>query len=144
MRFEQVKLGAAPAPPAEKDADWVARRNAVGLREALAIGERWQLNQEQLGRLLGTVPRTLQRWRRQVEQSGRLELSTDTVERLSYLLGISKALTILLPTPENRSRWLRHGNADPLFNGQAPLARMLSGQVADLYVVRRYLDGARG
>jgi len=30
------------------------------------------------------------------------------------------------------------------FGGRCALARMLSGQVADLYVVRQYLDAQRG
>jgi hypothetical protein len=35
-------------------------------------------------------------------------------------------------------------NTAPLFGGQSALARMLSGNVADLYVVRQYLDAVRG
>jgi hypothetical protein len=34
-------------------------------------------------------------------------------------------------------------NAAP-FGGRSALERMLSGQVADLYVVRQYLDAQRG
>lgn len=120
------------------------RRNAVGLRQVLAIAATVELTQAQLGALLGASPRTLQRWRRQAEAHGTLPLSIDTVERMSYLLGIWKALCILFPTPENRVLWLRNANASATFNGQAPLQRMLGGYVADLYTVRRYLDGMRG
>lgn len=144
MRLSPVEIQPPNSPPPSQDGDWIARRNAAGLREMLAIAQKWQLNQEQLSRLLGTAPRSLQRWRKQAESSGRLELSGDTVERMSYLLGIAKALTILLPTPENRLLWLRNANSAPSFNGQAPLARMLQGQVSDLFVVRRHLDAARG
>lgn len=133
----------SPAAAGEAAADWVLRRNAVGLRQAFAIAEAWELSQVALGSLLGTVPRNLQRWRQQVEAGEGLNLSADTVERLSYLLGIWKALGILLPTPANRLLWLRNANGDAPFNGQAPLDRLLAGQVADLYVVRHYLDGAR-
>lgn len=131
-----------PSPP--RDADWIARRNAVGLREIASLAEHWQLTQEQLARLLGTAPRSLLRWRKQVDDSGRLDLSGDTVERMSYLLGISKALQILFPTPANRLLWLRNANSGPRFNGQAPLDRLLNGQVADLFIVRQVLDAARG
>ena len=109
-----------------------------------AIADSWTLGTEELARLLGSSLRSLQRWRRQAEGSGALELSGDTVERMSYLLGIQKALRILLPTPENQLRWLRQPNSEPVFAGQAPLSRMLQGRVADLYVVRHYLDGMRG
>lgn len=130
--------------PTARDEGWISRRNALGLRQVLQIAVDCDWNQKQLAVLLGTVPRTLQRWRDQAEREGALPLSGDTVERLSYLLGIWKALVILFPTPANRGLWLRQPNAAPPFNGQAPLARMLSGQVADLYVVRQVLDGARG
>lgn len=35
-------------------------------------------------------------------------------------------------------------NAAPLFNGQSALDRLPSGHVADLYVLRQYLDAQRG
>jgi hypothetical protein len=143
MRLVPIDIEPAVATPERKDPDWDARRNAVGLRQALSIAQVWKLGQNELGRLLGTTARTVQRWRDQAED-GRLDLSADTVERLSYLLGIHKALQILLPTPDNRLLWLRNPNSAPPFGGQPPLTRMLSGQVADLYVVRHYLDGARG
>jgi hypothetical protein len=40
--------------------------------------------------------------------------------------------------------WIRKPNTAPLFAGKSALARMLGGQVADLFVVRQYLDAQRG
>lgn len=37
-----------------------------------------------------------------------------------------------------------NANSGPAFNGQPLLDRLLGGRVADLYVVRSVLDGARG
>ena len=45
---------------------------------------------------------------------------------------------------ERADEWLRRPNSAPLFGGQSALQRMLGGQVADLYVVRQYLDAQRG
>lgn len=143
MQLATVEYRLPEPPPPASNADWIARRNAVGLREMVVIAEQWQLTQEQLSRLLGTASRTLLRWRKQADDSGQLDLSGDTVERMSYLLGISKALQILLPTPANRLLWLRNPNSGPPFNGQVPLDRLLNGQVADLFVVRQVLDAAR-
>jgi hypothetical protein len=39
---------------------------------------------------------------------------------------------------------VRKPNTAPPFGGRSALERMLSGQVADLYVVRQYLDAERG
>ena len=69
-------------------------------------------------------------------------ISPDVLERLSYLLGIYKALQILFPDPVQADEWLRTANST--WGGQPPLDRMLAGHVADLYVVRKYLDHVRG
>ena len=68
----------------------------------------------------------------------------DALERISYLLGIFKALHILLPDEEAADAWVRKPNTAPLFAGTSALERMMSGQVSDLYVVRQYLDAQRG
>ena len=88
------------------------------------------------------MPRsTLAKYRADPEAA---RIGPDTAERLSYLLGIYRALQILLPRPEAADGWIRRPNNAPPFNGQTALDRMLSGRVADLYVVRHYLDGQRG
>jgi hypothetical protein len=69
-------------------------------------------------------------------------LSRDTLERLSLLLGIYKALQILLPDPAAADAWVRKPNA--AFGGASALSQMLAGNVGDLVRVRRWLDAARG
>ena len=111
------------------------------LRTFIAIADAWRLTAAERMVLLGVRSRsTFHLWRE--GKSG--PLSADTLERLSYLFGIYKALQILLPAPEAADEWVRKPNAAPLFNGQSALERMLSGHVADLYEVRRYLDAQRG
>ena len=58
--------------------------------------------------------------------------------------GIYKSLQILIPDARAADEWVRKPNAAPPFGGRSALERMLSGQVADLYVVRQYLDAERG
>jgi hypothetical protein len=91
--------------------------------------------------LLGIGSRsTYFKWRREREP----RLPRDTLERLSYLLGIYKSLQILLPDTRAADEWVRKPNDAAPFGGRSALERMLSGQVADLYVVRQYLDSERG
>jgi hypothetical protein len=91
--------------------------------------------------LLGLTSRsTFFNWRRDPAVS----LSKDTLERISYVLGIYKALRILLPDDRAADAWVRQPNAATPFGGRSALERMLSGQVADLFVVRQYLDAQRG
>ena len=112
-----------------------------GLRAFVNIAEAWGLTVADQLKLLGIASRsTFFKWRR--EQAPRLP--QDTLERLSYLLGIYKSLQILLPDTKAADAWVRQPNKTPLFGGRSALERMLSGQVADLYVVRQYLDAERG
>jgi hypothetical protein len=39
---------------------------------------------------------------------------------------------------------VRKPNDAPLFGGRSALDRMISGNVADLFVVRQYIDAQRG
>ena len=113
----------------------------AGLRAFANIAEAWGLSIAEQLTLLGIASRsTFFKWRREREP----RLPADTLERLSYLLGVYKSLQILLPDPKAADEWVRRPNAEPLFGGRSALDRMLSGQVADLYVVRQYLDAQRG
>jgi hypothetical protein len=113
----------------------------AGLRAFANIAERWGLTVAEQLKLLGIASRsTFFKWRREREP----RVPQDTLERLSYLLGIYKALQILLPDPRAADEWVRKPNTAPPFGGGSALDRMLSGQVADLYVVRQYLDAQRG
>jgi hypothetical protein len=113
----------------------------AGLRAFTNIAEHWGLTIADQLRLLGIASRsTFFKWRREPEP----RLPQDTLERLSYILGIYKALQILLPDPRAADEWVRKTNQAPPFGGRSALERMLSGQVADLYIVRQYLDAERG
>ena len=112
------------------------------LKTFFNIMEAWQLNTEQAMTLLGLDSRsTYFKWKKEPESA---KLTPDKLERLSYIFGIYKALQILLPQAESADRWLKRPNSAPLFQGKPALDRMLAGHVADLYVVRQYLDGQRG
>jgi Protein of unknown function (DUF2384) len=111
------------------------------LRTLFRIAEAWQLGNKELMKLLGSPPRsTFYKWK----QGEKVALPHDVLERISYIFGIYSALQVLLPKPEAADAWLKKPNSAPLFGGQSALDRMLSGQVADLYVVRQYLDAQRG
>jgi hypothetical protein len=112
-----------------------------GLRAFANIAEAWGLTVAEQLKLLGIGSRsTFFKWRRERDP----KLPGDTLERLSYLLGIYKSLQILLPDPTAADAWVRKPNTAAPFGGRSALERMLSGQVADLYVVREYLDTERG
>jgi hypothetical protein len=115
--------------------------SAPALRTFFRIADRWNLTATQRQRLLGAKPSTYFKYQRDPEKA---RLSRDTLERISYVFGIFKALQILLPRKEAADDWIRRKNSAPVFNGYAPLDVMTAGKVSDLYLVRRYLDGERG
>jgi Protein of unknown function (DUF2384) len=118
------------------------RMAAAGLRAFVRIAEAWGLSVDEQLALLGQPPRsTYFAWRKQPDKAS---LPRDTLERLSNLLGIYKSLQILLPDAAAADTWVRKPNAAAPFGGRSALDRMLAGNVGDLNLVRRYLDGVRG
>ena len=129
----------APRPPPAVSPQDMA---AAGLRAFERIAQAWGLNVDEQLCLLGAPPRsTYFAWRKHPEKTS---LPRDTLERLSNLLGIYKSLQILLPEPSAADAWVRKPNSAPPFGGRSALQRMLAGNVSDLNLVRRYLDGVRG
>ena len=121
----------------------VAQRNLSGpaLRAFFNIASAWNLNAKQQRTLLGNPPSsTFFKWKRDMGGS----VSRDVLERISYVLGIYKALQILFPDTERADAWISKPNAAPLFGGHSALDLMLAGNVSDLYAVRQYLDAQRG
>ena len=111
------------------------------LRTFFNLAKAWDLSEQEHMKLLGLNSRsTLHAWK-----SGRVrKVSRDTLERISYLLGIFKAINILLPDTRRADEWMRLPNKAPLFGGRSALDRMTTGNIGDLYVVRQYLDAQRG
>lgn len=106
------------------------------------IARLWRLDIDEQLTLLGDPPRsTYYKWKKHPDAA---HLARDTLERISYILGIYKALQILMPDEKAADAWIKKPNTAPIFGGKSALERMLSGNVGDLYVVRQYLDAMRG
>lgn len=116
-----------------------ARVSAVALKAFFNLAREWELGRDDRITLLGGPSvRTYYRWR-----AGQVAtLPRDTLERISVLLGIYKALQILFPSGQRATQWLRRPNR--AFGGESALDVMLKGRVDHLYRVRRYLDAWRG
>lgn len=126
----------SPAPPALVVPDDVSAAVAT----ALNILDQWQVDREAQCAMLGISERSWYDWRRQAPR----RIGRDSLERVSYILGIWKALRELLPDQGAYRQWPHLPNRAPLFGGQPPIKRMAAGLVGDLYAVREWLDGWRG
>jgi Protein of unknown function (DUF2384) len=112
----------------------------AALRTFWRLADAWKLTTTDQTTLLGVARTTLYQWKQ-----GKVgPLDRHVLERLSYLFGIYAALQMLLPLAERANEWIRKPNTAPFLGGRSALDRMLAGQVADLYVVRQYLDAERG
>lgn len=114
---------------------------AAGVRSFFRLAEEWQLSEAEQIILLGLPPDfELDRWR----HGDIISANGETLERISYLLGIYKAIHTLLPIPDQANRWMRAPNSAPMFGGRSALDRILRGSIADLRSVRAYLDAQLG
>lgn len=117
------------------------RKDLTGpaLRTFFRVADAWRLKEQDQMRLLGLDSRsTFQSWKRGAVAA----IPKDALERISYVLGIYKGLQILLP--KTADEWVHKPNSAALFGGRPALERMASGNVADLFVVRQYIDAQRG
>jgi hypothetical protein len=116
--------------------------SAAGLRAFFNIAQAWGLSADEQMVLLGAPGRsTFFKWKSAPQNA---DLKRDTLERLSYILGIYKALQILLPDATASDAWVKKPNTAPLFSGKSALDRMLGGNIGDLLAVHQYLDARRG
>jgi hypothetical protein len=115
----------------------------IALKFFFNLMELWGCSVEQQRTLLGKVGNTTFYKYKQLPDNVRLP--RDTLERISYLMGIHKALSIIFSNSRDRVyQWVSSPNNAAPFNGQSALSYMLTGRVVDIADVRRYLDGVRG
>jgi len=123
------------------------RLSAAALLNFFGITDEWGLSSKEQVVLLGNPAKTTF-YRMKDFCDGKVakpvRLSQDTLERISYIMGIYKALNILLPNNRRAAEWIKLPNTAALFGGHSALDKMLQGRVSDLSDVRRYLDAERG
>ena len=113
-----------------------------GLRAFFRIAEAWRLTIAEQQKLLGGVAKqTIYNWKARPHDA---RLTGDQLDRISYVLGIYRALNILFTRSEQADTWMRRDNPAPPFRGHPAADLMFSGRMEDLIRVRRYLDCARG
>jgi hypothetical protein len=116
------------------------RLGPSALRAFFNIVKCWHLRDEDAMRLLGGVASSSYY---AMKKSPRRSLDADTMLRISYLVGIFKALNIL----HNKTladRWITLPNRNPIFRGITPLEYMVRGGIPAIQLVRRLLDARRG
>ena len=109
----------------------------VALKGFFHIMEKWLLDNEQARVLLGGISKTtFYRYKKLPE----VALQIDTLNRISYIMGIYKGLHSLFTEEAQANQWIKRPNAAMPFKGKSALDRMLQGGMDDLAEVRQYID----
>ncbi len=117
-----------------------ARLGPSALKAFFNIAKLWHVRDEDAMRLLGSMASSTYY---AIKKSPRRAIDPDTILRISYLVGIFKALNIL-HGQALADRWVTLPNANPIFRGITPLEYMIRGGIPAIQVVRRLLDARRG
>jgi hypothetical protein len=115
------------------------RLSGPALKAFFNIMMRWQVRDEDARALLGGV--TNGPFYEMKRNPDRL-LDRDRLTRISYLVGIFKALRIL-HSRNLADEWVHLPNRNVIFAGQTPLAYMIRGGLPAMQTVRRLLDARR-
>ncbi|HMD35816.1 MAG TPA: antitoxin Xre/MbcA/ParS toxin-binding domain-containing protein [Vicinamibacterales bacterium] len=115
------------------------RLSKPALKAFFNIMNRWAVRDEDARALLGGVSNGPFY---EMKRRGDRLLDADRLVRISYLIGVYKALRIL-HGDALADEWVRLPNRNPVFAGQTPLAYMIRGGQPAMQIVRRLLDARR-
>lgn len=116
------------------------RLSRSALRGFFKVVERWKLRDEDARELLGGLSSSAYyEWKKNPDRM----LEVDRITRISYLVGIYKALHILYGD-ELADEWVSLPNTNAIFGGRTPLACMIGGGLLAMQTVRKLLDARRG
>jgi Antitoxin Xre-like helix-turn-helix domain/Antitoxin Xre/MbcA/ParS C-terminal toxin-binding domain len=126
-------------PPDLGDRRERERLSAPALKAFFHIAARWHVRDEDARALLGGVSNGPFY---DMKRSPDRVLDADRLTRISYLIGIFKALQILHGR-RLADEWVHLPNTNPVFAGRTPLAFMIGGGLPAMQTVRRLLDARR-
>lgn len=116
------------------------RLSRSALRGFFRIVARWELRDENARELLGGLSSSAYyEWKKNPDRI----LEVDRITRISYLVGVYKALHVLYGD-KLADEWVSLPNSNAIFAGRTPLAYMIAGGLVAMQTVRKLLDARRG
>jgi len=116
------------------------RLSPAAIKGFFAIARSWKLRDEDARGLLGGISNGSFY---QLKRRPKRTLDQDKLTRISFLVGIFKALNILY-SRRLADTWVQLPNTNVMLAGQTPLAFMLRGGLPAMMRVRQLLDARRG
>lgn len=137
--YPETRYEVAPlvdlSDPAERE-----KLGADAARAFFNIMARWKIRDADSRRLLGGMSNGA--YYALKKRPGRT-LDEDRIRRISYLVGIFKALNLLYGE-ELADRWMTLPNENRIFAGLTPHAYLMRGGLPAFATVRRLVDARRG
>ena len=118
------------------------RLSPAAMKALFKIVDRWSVSDEDARQLLGGISNGSY-YQLKAAPGSTKALDQDRLERISYLIGIFKALNILY-SQRLADQWMQLPNTNPIFAGSTPLDYILRGGQRAMDTVRRLLDARRG
>jgi hypothetical protein len=141
LRQTYPATGYEPSPLIDLNAKAERERlSPSAVRAFFNIMGRWDVRDEDARTLLGGISNGP--FYEMKKKPDRV-LDTDRLQRISYLVGIFKALNILY-SEKLADAWIGLPNSNRIFAGLTPLAYMIKGGLPAMQTVRRLLDARRG
>lgn len=103
---------------------------SAGLIAAFNILDKWGCSAKQIQTILRVSKSAYYNYRKHPEKAS---LTSDQMERLSYVLNIHAHLKRLFESPTNVYGFMSMENHNPYFNGRRPLDVISTGNLGDLY-----------
>ena len=116
------------------------RLSPSAIKAFFNIMQTWQVRDEDARALLGG---TSNGQFYEMKKNAKRILDADRLTRISYLIGIFKALNILY-SETLANAWMQRPNTNRIFAGQTPLAYIIKGGLPAMQTVRRLVDARRG
>ena len=113
---------------------------SVALKAYERIVSNWSLS---LSQAAGLADMSESTWKRARKPDYAGSLSHDQLLRLSAVIGIFKSLQLYFGEGI-ANKWVTLPNQGPLFRGDPPIDKMISGGLPQILRVRTYLDALRG
>lgn len=116
------------------------RLSSSAIKAFFNIMERWKVRDSDARALLGGVSNGPYY---EMKKGADRVLDEDKLLRISYLVGIFKALNILY-SEKLADAWIQLPNKNRIFGGRKPLDYMIRGGQPAMQILRRLLDARRG
>ena len=139
LAYPATRYELSPLPDLSAKAER-ERLSPSAVKAFFNIMEKWRVRDEDARALLGGISNgQFYEMKKKPERT----LDTDTLTRISYLIGIFKGLNILY-SEKLADVWMQRPNTNRIFAGGTPLAYAISGGLPALQILRRLVDARRG